>query len=81
MNKNGNDFKKIHITFFKYMVVQQLGGGRGNVVSFVLYVVIFNSSCVIIAAFKTDDIIVEKNYNNHIFSSVLCKSIYCLFFM
>ena len=55
------------------MVVQQLGGGRGNVVSFVLYVVIFNSSCVIIAAFKTDDIIVEKNYNNHIFSSVLCK--------
>ena len=44
--------------FLKYMMVQQFSGSTGNIdiffSSFLLHVVIFNTSCVIIAVLKTD---------------------------
>ena len=44
--------------FVRYMMVRQLGVGRGNVVIFLffllLYVVIFNTCCVIIVALRTE---------------------------
>ena len=41
------------IGHFKFIVARQLGGDNGNVIIyFLLYVAIFNTGCVIIAALK-----------------------------
>ena len=52
LNKNGNHCSKTHTIFFEIYKGATAGWDRGNV--FFIYVVIFSTSCDIIAVLKKD---------------------------